>query len=127
MVVDADYRETALDYSDYVAMVQAMTASNEAAIEGDFAGEIGAGDFIGDVELSGSQIEVIPEFQTTHAVTVTLIADGVVRAVLPVYSRSAVRLPDGYKASDVEVVLGTSIPVYSVALASAASELRSVS
>jgi len=122
--VDADFAALA-DSDEYNAKIAAIRAANAAALHDPWCGEVGG--LIGDYAIAGSQVEALPDLADERAVTVTVYADGVPRVTTNFTSVRSRMLPAGYVGRDVEISISADVPVYSVTLASTASELRSVS
>lgn len=122
--VDADFG--ALSESDeYNEAVAAIRAKNAAALSSGWCGELGG--MLAEYSISGSQVESIPDLADERAISVTIYADGTPRATTKFTSTKARKLPSGYVGRDVEISISADVPVYSVTLASSATELRGIS
>ncbi|MDN5752408.1 MAG: hypothetical protein L0H15_03875 [Nitrosospira sp.] len=121
--VDADFdmseAETAAAQADYDAAI----AANQALIDGGTMNDGLADPALGEYEIGGDEMQAVPPL-AIDSLQFQLWAGGALKHAKQVSNSRAFRLPGGYKADNVEVVLSGNVKVTGVVLAETMDGLK---
>ena len=121
--IDADFdmteEESASAGSSYVDAI----AANQALIDGGLMNDGLADQYLCEYEVGGDEMAVIPTL-SIDSLQFQLWADGKLKHTKQVTNSRAFRLPGGYKADNVEIVLSGNVKVTGVILAETMDGLK---
>ncbi|SHL43100.1 hypothetical protein SAMN05216428_102385 [Nitrosospira sp. Nsp11] len=121
--IDADFDMTEAESASSGASFEASIAANQALIDGRLMDDGLADAELGERELCGDAMESTPSL-VIDSLQFQLWADGVLKFTKQVTNTRAFRLPGGYKADNVEVVLSGNVKVTGVVLAETMDGLK---
>lgn len=121
--IDADFSMTESESSGAQTAYDAAIAANQALITAGTMNDGLADPSLGEYEIGGDEMAVIPAL-IADSLQFQLWADGVLKHTKQVINSRAFRLPGGYKADNVEVVLSGNVKVTGVVLAETMDGLK---
>lgn len=121
--IDADFAMTEAESSAAQTAYDAAIAANETLITAGTMNDGLADPSLGEYEIGGDEMAVIPAL-IADSLQFQLWADGELKHTKQVINSHAFRLPGGYKADNVEVVLSGNVKVTGVVLAETMDGLK---
>lgn len=121
--IDADFSMTEAEMSAAIAAHDAAIAANQALIDSGAMNDGLADSMLGEYEIGGDAMNFIPPL-VIDALQFQLWANGEFKYARQVTNTRAFRLPAGYKADNVEVVLSGNVKVSGVVLAETMDGLK---
>lgn len=121
--VDADFEMTEAESGSAGASYAAAIAANQALITAGTMNDGLADPYLGEYEIGGDEMDPLPSL-SIDALQFQLWADGELKFTKQVQNSRAFRLPGGYKADNVEVVLSGNVKVTGVVLAETMDGLK---
>lgn len=121
--IDADFDMSEEESAAAQTAYDAAVAANEALITNGAMNDSLADPSIGEYEIGGDEMAVIPAL-VADSLQFQLWADGQLKHTKQVINSRAFRLPGGYKADNVEIVLSGNVKVTGVVLAETMDGLK---
>jgi hypothetical protein len=121
--IDADFSMTEAESAASSGSYQGVIDANEALITGGLMNDGLADPSLGEYEIGGDEMLPIPAL-SIDSLQFQLWADGELKLSRSVTNSRAFRLPTGYKADNVEVVLSGNVKVTGVVLAETMDGLK---
>lgn len=121
--IDADFSMNEAESSAAQTAYDAAIAANEALITAGTMNDGLADPSIGEYEIGGDEMAAIPAL-IADSLQFQLWADGALKHTKQVINTRAFRLPGGYKADNVEIVLSGNVKVTGVVLAETMDGLK---
>ncbi|ARO87845.1 hypothetical protein EBAPG3_008745 [Nitrosospira lacus] len=121
--VDADFDMSEAETGAALTAYNAAIAANQALITAGAMNDGLADPYLGEYEIGGDEMQAIPPL-AIDALQFQLWADGTLKFTRTVENSRAFRLPGGYKADNIEVVLSGNVKVTGVVLAETMDGLK---
>jgi hypothetical protein len=122
--IDADFGMTEAEQEATQATYDAAIAANQAMITGDAMNDGLADPYLGEYEIGGDALPVIPAL-VIDSLQFQLWTDGRLRYTKQVENTRGFRLPAGYKSDNAEIVLSGNVKVAGVVIAETMDGLKS--
>ncbi|KIO48187.1 hypothetical protein [Nitrosospira sp. NpAV] len=121
--VDADFDMSEAEIGAALSAYDAAIAGNQALVSADAMNDALADPCLGEYELGGDEMRPNPPL-TINSLQFQLWADGALKFTNQVGNSRAFRLPGGYKADNVEIVLSGNVKVTGIVLAETMAGLK---
>ena len=121
--IDADFDMTEEESAASGSSYDGVIAANQALIDGGLMNDGLTDQYLGEYEIGGDEMAAIPAL-AIDSLQFQLWADGQLKHTKQVTNSRAFRLPGGYKADNVEVVLSGNVKVTGVVLAETMDGLK---